>query len=396
VPSITELYPLDSFSAEYQDDPHGMNRDALSHGPVARSPYGVEVLSYETVQSVLRDRRFCSPQGLGLAIQGVTEGPVWDRAVKGILSIDGDEHQRLRRLVAQSFTPRSAERLRAGMRPILSALLDDVEEARACDVVQLVRSYPIAIICELLGTPHDDWPRFSEWTDDIFKIFQMNVVEDSPAILAAFEALDAYLDAMADERRLSPRDDLMTELIQAEDEGDRLTHAEMRMLAGAVLTAGTDTTRNQLAAAIEVFAAHPDQWHELGDDPSLAPRAVDEVMRHHPVILGTVRQSVADVEVAGVEIPAGTLVSVNTSAANRDPAVYDEPDRFDLHREGPPPHLTFGGGIHYCLGVHLAKTELAEALVLMAQRWPDLRVTGPVPWKPVVGISGPASLPVAF
>ena len=392
--AIADLPELDTFSSDFQADPHGMNRAALARGPIARSPYGVEVLSYEGVQAVIKDRRYGMPAGLTLAAQGITEGPLWDRVVNGILSIDGDEHARLRRFVAQSFTPRTTDRLRESMRRYMGELLDAAPDDGELDAVELVKSYPIAVICELLGTPREDWALFSDWTDDIFKIFQFNAVEDGPDILRAFDEVDAYIDAMVEERRRDPRDDLMTELVHAEDEGDRLTREELRMLAGAVLSAGTDTTRNQLAAAIQEFADHPDQWAAMPNDVADAPRVVDEVMRYSPVIMGTARQPVEDVELLGVEIPAGTMVAVNTAAANRDPAVYADPDRFDIARNGAPPHLTFGGGIHYCLGVHLAKAELAEALVQIHEKWPTIEQTGPAPWKPVVGISGPMTLPL--
>jgi cytochrome P450 len=168
------------------------------------------------------------------------------------------------------------------------------------------------------------------------------------------------------------------------------------MLVGAILAGGTDTTRNQLAAAVEVFCDYPGQWALLAEQPERAPQAVEEVMRHSPIVLRTPRKAVDDVEVAGLVTPAGTLVGANLAAANRDPAVYDDPDRFDITRQGPAPMLTFGGGIHYCLGVHLAKAELAEALVIMARRLPNIRRVGPSPWKPVIGVSGPIALPVEF
>ena len=160
--------------------------------------------------------------------------------------------------------------------------------------------------------------------------------------------------------------------------------------------AGTDTTRNQLAAAVQVFCEHPDQWRLLAEQPELATQAVEEVMRYSPVIFTTMRIAVEDVELGGVTIPAGTFVIANTAAANHDPAVYENPDRFDITREEAPAMLTFGGGIHYCLGAHLARIELAEALTTMARRMPNMRCSGPVPWKPLTGITGPISLPVEF
>jgi cytochrome P450 len=392
--TIADLPELNTFGPDFQEDPHGMLRDALRRGPLAQGPFGMEALSYEAVQAVIRDRRYLAPAGLTLAAQGITEGPLWDRVSKGILSIDGEEHARLRRFVAQSFTPRTTERLRTSMRSVMTELLDAAPDEGELDVVELVKSYPIAVICELLGTPRDDWEKFSAWTDDIFKIFQFNAANDEPDILRAFAELDDYLDGMVEQRRAEPRDDLMTELVHAEDEGDRLTRPELRMLAGAVLSAGTDTTRNQLAAAMHTFCDHPDQWKLVPDSAADAMGVVDEVMRFSPAIFGTARSAGEDVELLGVDIPAGTLVSVNTAAANRDPSMFDDPDRFDIQRVGAPPHLTFGGGIHYCLGVHLAKAELAEGIVQMRQKWTTVEQAGPAPWKPVVGISGPITLPV--
>ena len=151
------------------------------------------------------------------------------------------------------------------MRSVMAELLDASPDEGELDIVELVKSYPIAVICELLGTPRGDWEKFSAWTDDIFKIFLFNAVNDGPDILRALEEVDAYIDDMVEQRRAEPRDDLMTELVHAEDEGDRLSRPELRMLAGAVLSAGTDTTRNQLAAAMHTFCDHPDQWKVVPD-----------------------------------------------------------------------------------------------------------------------------------
>jgi cytochrome P450 len=358
---------------------------------------GPEVLAYDAVQTVLRDRRFCMPKGLLLEIQGLTSGPLWDRAVSSLLSLDGEEHHRLRRLVSRAFTPSAAGGLRAAMVEVIGELIDDVAPVGRCDVVaDIARPYPIPVICQLLGAPRQDWPRISDWTDDIFKIFNFNVAHDAPDILRASEELEAYVDGLVAVRRRALSDDLISTLLAAEADGDRLTHEEFTMLVGAILTAGTDTTRNQLAAAVQVFCDHPDQWALLAEHPELAPKAVEEVVRHSPIVLRTPRRAVDDVEVAGVMIPAGTLVGANMAAANRDPAVYDDPDRFDITRQGPAPMLSFGGGIHYCLGAHLAKAELAEALVILTRRLPNIRRVGPSSWKPVIGVTGPITLPVEF
>jgi cytochrome P450 len=168
------------------------------------------------------------------------------------------------------------------------------------------------------------------------------------------------------------------------------------MLAFSILVAGTDTTRSQLAASMQVLCDHPDQWALLRDQPELAMRAVEETMRHSPSMCSTVRSVTDNVTIGDYTFPAGTFILVNTYAANRDPAVYDDPACFDITRDEPPPILTFGGGVHYCLGANLARRELAEALKVLARRLPNPRRIGSPPWKPLLGMSGPTSLPMQF
>jgi cytochrome P450 len=191
-------------------------------------------------------------------------------------------------------------------------------------------------------------------------------------------------------------DDLISELIRAEDDGQKLDHDELLALAVALLGAGTDTTRHQLAAAVDVLCDHPDQWTLLGEKPELVPRAVEEAMRYRPIGFALPRIATEDVELGGVRIPAGTLVFANTAAANRDPAAFTDPDRFDITRDNTVGTLTFGNGAHYCLGSHLARLELTQALTVMAQRMPNLRRTGAAPWPSMIGVTGPATVPIEF
>ncbi|BBZ45904.1 cytochrome P450 [Mycobacterium parmense] len=374
-------------------------RAAQRQAPVALGPHGPEVLSYHLVRSVLRDNRFQIPPGLNMLVQGISSGPLWDKVVNSLLCLEGDAHQRLRGLTAKAFTPRAVERLHDTMADVMNGLVDGVADRGRCDVVaDLARPYPVPIICALLGAPREDWRRFSVWADDVFKAFSFTVdlraVE--PDVMRAWGELDDYVDAMAARRRHSLTDDLLSDLIRAEDDGDRLTGAELRMLAGGLLLAGTDTTRNQVAASVQLLCEHPDQWQLLRRRPELAMRAVEESMRHSPIVCGTLRLVVDDAELGGYLFPAGTMVLVNTAAANRDPAVYDDPDRVDITREGAPAILTFGGGVHYCLGANLARREIAEALTVLARRLRNPRVAGPAPWKPMATLSGPTSLPIEF
>jgi len=398
-PSVFEAdLPSVSYEeATSPDEAHRNLRKALEQGPIAMGAHGPEILSYELVRSTLRDSRFRPPPGLGLEAQGITSGPLWDRVITSLLSINGDDHTRLRRLVSKAFTPRSVTRLDTTIVDVINELIDPLSVAGRAEIVaDIARPYPVPIISAMLGAPREDWRLFTAWADDFFKIFTWRVAEYEREILTAWAELDGYIDDMVADRRTSLTDDLISDLIRAEDEGDRLSIDELRMLAAGILMAGTDTTRNQVAAAVDVFCDHPDQWELLAERPELAMKAVEEVMRYSPVIFGAMRIATEDVELAEVIIPAGTFVMCNTAAANRDPDVYDEPDRLDITREGAAPMQTFGAGAHYCLGANLARRELAEALRVLAQRMRNLRRAGPVQWKPIVGITGPAVLPVQF
>lgn len=395
--SGADLPCIDYQLVDDPEDAHAIFRDARRQAPIAHGPHGPELLTYELVRSVLRDPRFCVPPGFGLAAQGVTSGPLWDRVASNLLSLDGPEHHRLRRLVSKAFAPRAAARLRSTIVEVITELVDPLTATGRCDIVtDVARQYPIPIICALLGTPRGDWKLLSQWTDDIMRTFGWTAADDAPDILRAWAELDAYLDDMIARRGTDRTDDLISDLIRAEDDGDRLTHDELLMLAAGLLMAGTDTTRNQVAASVQVLCDRPDQWSLLAEHPELAPQAVEETMRHSSIATATMRTAIEDVELAGMLFPAGTLVMVNTAAANRDPDVFEDPDRLDITRDDPPAMLTFGGGVHYCLGSHLARAELTEALAIIPRRMPNARRTGPAPWKPLTGLSGPTTLPIEF
>jgi cytochrome P450 len=386
-------------------DPDGLDRaarhavlaEARSRHWLARTPLGFSVTRYADVVALLRERRFHSALSLLAQMQGV-EDAEFEQRRPSILSMEGDEHARVRRLVAPAFTPAAANRLRPFMREVIGELLDGIAGRGECELVaDVCDPYPIPIICELLGAPREDWQRFSRWATEIFRLFNQNLAEDLPAIEAASAELEAYVTDLIAARRDDPRDDLLSALIAAEEEGDRLSTDELVMLAEAVLMAGTDTTRNQLACAVALLVSHPDEWRKLVADPSIAPRVVDETMRYLGAVQGTVRVASEDIEYRDVLFPRGTLLFVSLAMGNRDPEVFAVPEEVDVTRETSVPHLTFGSGIHYCLGAHLARGELQEALALLATRLPTLELAGEVEWKPEnFGIWGPARLPLRW
>ena len=367
---------------------------------LARNPFGYAVLRYEDCVAILRDRRFHSAAGLITSMAGLPDDHPMNRDRReSILSMEGPGHDRLRRLAAPAFTPMAADKLRPFMRSVVNELVDVFAPSGKCELVRDVcEPYPIPIICELLGAPKEDWRLFSRWATDLLAIFNGNLLEDGARIMAARDALDEYVGALIERRRSSPGDDLLTAMIAAESQGDRLSSDELLMMAQAVLVAGTDTTRNQLACAVALFADHPDQWRLLADDPSVAQRAVEESMRVLGAVRGTARFASTDIEYRDIVFPQGTLVFPSFVSANADRHVWTEPEHFDITK--PPasqPHLTFGSGIHYCLGANLARAELQEALPILARRLPDLVIDGQIDWKPTtMGIWGPERVPLRF
>jgi cytochrome P450 len=366
--------------------------------PIALGPLGPELLSYELARTALRDNRFRIPPGYILSVQGITSGALWDKVVNSLLGLHGAEHQRVRSVVSKAFTPRAVQRLHATIVDVIDEIVEPVSRQGHCDIVaDVARPYPVPIICALLGAPREDWQQFSVWTDQIFKAFSFPFTADEvPDVMRAWGELDDYVDDMVARRRHTLTDDLLSDLIRVEHNGDRLNADELRMLAAALLLAGTDTTRNQVAASIDVLSDHPDQWQLLRDNPELVSPAVDETIRHSPVSNLLLREVTEDVELAGVLVPAGTMVFANTAAANRDPAIYTEPELLDITREGLPPILSFGAGMHYCLGANLARLEITEALGLITRRISNPRKTEPTPWKPAFGLSGPTRLLMTF
>jgi cytochrome P450 len=395
--SELELPTLDTLGLERQDAIAAIEQAQAEHW-LARTEMGYSVTRMADVTAILRDKRFHSALSMITRVEGVTDSDYVQQRRQSILSMEGEPHARLRRLVAPAFTPASANRLRPTMRAVVNELVDKVAGRGECELVSDVcEPYPIPIICELLGAPPEDWKLFSGWATDIFRIFNSNLVDDLPLIERAAAELTEYVSDMIAERRRAPRDDLLSDLIAVEEAGDTLSTEEMTMMAEAVLMAGTDTTRNQLACSVALFSEHPEQWARLAEHPELAPRAVEESMRYLGAVRGTARFASEDIVYRDVLFPQGTLVSTSLAGANRDPEAWDDPNAFDISADRSAAQMTFGSGIHFCMGAALARAELQEALPILARRMPNLGRRGPIEWKPsTFGIWGPAVLPLRF
>jgi cytochrome P450 len=366
---------------------------------IAKGVFANPIFKYEDCVAILRDKRWHSAAALAAEAFGVNDPRLKERRRESILSAEGDVHTRLRRLVAPSFSPRAADRLRPFMREVMNSLIDPVAKNGKCDLAtDICDPYPIPIICELLGAPKKDWQLFSRWAEDVLRIFNATASEELDVIFKAQDELGQYTRQLIADRRSRPADDLITSLIAAEEAGDKLDEAELEMMVEAVIVGGTDTTRNQLGCSIALFAEHPEQWKLLAEQPELAGKAVEETMRYFGAVRATGRFASEDIEYKGVLFPKGTLVTPSLSIANRDETVFNDANVFDITREpAGQPQMTFGSGIHYCLGAALARAEQQEALPIMAQRMKNLRIDGAVTWKPsTVAIFGPENMPISF
>ncbi len=256
---------------------------------------------------------------------------------------------------------------------------------------------PLAVMCELLGVPAEDYDVFSQWTGDIGMIFGLAAGGDTAArVERAVAGLTGYVDKLIDQRVEHPAGDLISSMIAAWRTDDTVTRDEVRNLLVTLVFGAHDNTRDQFSNALVAFAEHPGQWTVLRDRPELAGRAVDEAMRWRPSASTVLRRSIEDFEYGGLPLPAGTLLTVAVQIAQRDPRAYPGGDVFDITAIREAPLLQFGAGPHYCLGSALAHAELEEALPILARRHGPPAIAGKVTWRPAIGIHGPDELPLTF
>jgi cytochrome P450 len=394
-----ELPELDFFDVGLRGERFHSTMDKLSKASwLATSPVGFFVLDRESAAFFLRTKAATFP-GMKIAeMFEVPEGALLEQMRRNILHINGDDHRRLRNLVNPAFTPRAAALWRPAMREFLERLWEPLENADGCEFVDaFAKPYPSLTIATVMGAPLDDAPKLHRWSNLIQRQF------DGPSLLHERQAIEdacaefyEWAGALIERRKDDPSDDLISTLIAAEQEGDRLSDDECMNLVLNVLVGGVDTTQSQLAHAVRLFAAHPDQWRLLAEQPDLAPAAVEEIVRFEPITPFTARLLHEDVEYRDVMFPAGTVVMVCAFTGNRD-GVEGDPGDFDITADrGDAKPLTFGAGIHYCLGANLARAELQEALAFLPARMPGLALDGEPELGTVHGIYGLDSLPVRW
>jgi cytochrome P450 len=401
MPAVTDLQlpEFDFFSPELKGarfhDEMGRLSDA---GWLAAAPIGYFVLDREAAAFFLRTRAATFP-GMKIAeLFEVPEGPLLEQMRRNILHINGDDHRRLRNLVNPAFTPRAAAQWRPAMRDFLERLWEPLAGAGGCEFVEaFAKPYPSLTIATVMGAPLSDSVALHEWSNLIQRQFDgPSLMHEREAIERACEEFYEWASALIERRKGDPSDDLISTLIAAEQEGDRLSDVECMNLVLNVLVGGVDTTQSQLAHAVRMFASHPDQWELLAEQPELAPAAVEEVVRYEPITPFTARLLHEEVEYRDVTFPEGTVVMVCAFTGNRD-GVEGDADAFDITADrGDAKPLTFGAGIHYCLGANLARAELQEALSFLPARMPGLALAGEPELGSIHGIYGLEKLPLQW
>jgi cytochrome P450 len=323
-----------------------------------------------------------------------------ERGTRAILNLDPPDHTRIRRLAQQAFTPRRVETLLARIQSLVDETLDAVEPAGGMDVIaDLAFPLPFAVISELLGMPDTDRSEMRRWSHTLIKTLEPIVMpEEFPAILDAGEHLNDHVVAAIEWKRREPGDDLLSALIAAEEEGDRLSPAELRDQVVLLYLAGHETTVNLIGNGTLAVLRHPDQHAALRADPDLIGNAVEELLRYDSPVQFSRRITLADVELGGETIPARSFVFTCLGAANHDPEHFGaDADDLDLRRRDAPHHVSFGGGIHHCLGAVLARAEARAAIGTLVRRFPDLtRRDEPPAWNGRVVLRGLDELPVSF
>jgi cytochrome P450 len=400
---------------------HEAMGELRAEGWLAQGPFGYIVLDRESAEFFLRTRSAIFP-GMKIAeIFDVTDGPLYEQMKRNILHVNGPDHSRLRSLVNPALSPRAVERYRPAMRAFLEGLLERVLASAApvapapadgasgivcCEFVDaFAKPYPSQVIAEVMGAPLQDAPKLHHWSNWIQRQFDVaSMASEREGIEQAVGEFYEYAEALVRSRREDPGDDLISGLIAASDPDhppERLSDVECINLVFNILVGGVDTSQSQLAHAVRLLAEHPDQWALLAADPSLAEQAVDEALRYEPITPFTARITTEDLEFRDVRFPAGTIVMVCAFTGNRDlePDVTGDggADSFDITAQrGHARPLTFGAGVHYCLGANLARLELQEGLAFLAEHFKGLELDGEPVYESVSGIYGLAELPIRF
>jgi cytochrome P450 len=386
---------IDFASADYRRNPFPVYDQLRAAAPLLRDPRtGLWLLfDYASVRQTLTDAGHFSSS----LFRAGRSNPDW------LIFLDPPRHAKLRSLIGQAFTPRAVAELESRIRQLSRDLIHAVLPRGAMDLVaEYATPLPMMVVADMVGIPPEEWARFRRWSDGILKL-SSTITETATAAeaVAAYAAVKAemgpWLAALQQERIAQPKDDLLTRLLEAEVDGERLTDHEIAGFVELLIVAGQETSSNLMANALLCFAEHPDQRARLAGSPELLPSAIEEVLRFRSPVQWIFRVTTSEAVLHGQAIPAGEVVIPIVGAANRDPGVFAEPGRFDIARS-PNPHLAFGHGGHFCIGAPLARMEARVALQDLFSRLAGLEIANAEPWEPraALHVHGPTSLEVRF
>ena len=379
-------------------DPYPAYAELRTRAPVHRSRLlrSWVFTRHADVNAILRDhRRFSSDPRKGSI--PVLRRPMLPAPEEyTLLMLDPPDHKRLRALVNKAFTPRAVAALEPRIRGNLATLLDDIEDPSAFDLMESVaRPLPVIVIAEMLGVPPEDRATFRSWSAKRARLLEPTIgIREWRGGRAAGQAFDAYFRRIIRERRADPRDDIVSALLRAQDEDARLSDPETLNMLRLLLVAGNETTVNLIGNGILALLRHPDQLERLRADPELVPGAVEELLRFDSPVQADFRRVLVDCEVSGHALRQRDNVVLLLGAANRDPEVFEDPDRLDVGRLARR-HLSFGSGIHHCLGAPLARLQGRIVLEMLLERFRSMKLTGDLPrFRPGVVLRGIESLPL--
>jgi cytochrome P450 len=386
-------------------DPYPVYTELRSHAPIwyhEQTDHWL-VSRFDDVNTLLRDRRFgrtyhhlATNAEMGRPEEPSSHGPFWHLIRNGILDMEPPDHTRVRSLVSKAFTPRVVEAMRDPIQVMMNGLIDEISGAGEFDLIpSIAEPLPVAVIAELLGVPDEDRHLLRPWSADICGMYELNPSEQAArTAVRASEEFSEYLRALSRQRRSAPQDDLISALAQVVENDERLTEDELIGTCVLLLNAGHEATVNVTANGWWSLFRNPEQLARLRAEPSLVPRAIEELMRWDTPLHMFERWVLEDAEICGTHVPMGAELGLLFGSANRDPSVFDLPDDLDISRE-PNPHVSFGAGVHFCLGAPLARLELEISFSTMLARLPRMELLEEPSWKPNYIIRGLEALRVA-
>ncbi|OFX02748.1 MAG: hypothetical protein A3E78_07775 [Alphaproteobacteria bacterium RIFCSPHIGHO2_12_FULL_63_12] len=375
--------PVKIDSSISYETPHAYYKSLREQCPVAITDIGVFVVLKHRYMDMLLDNANTRQFELeGMMLRGISSGPLYEFYRDVMLFANGDVHKRRRAPMVRTF----AYKLMDGVRPRVREIAGEVIEAhRGKGPVNFLdafsRAIPARIIAEIIGAPPSDWEKFSKWVAAAARGIGFFQNDELPEIDAGVAALGAYVEELLNDRRAAPRDDFLTSYARATASAGDLTENEIRMQMAGVILAGADTTRTGTASVLSQLLQHQDQWALVCEDPDKWKKAaVEEGLRYDPPVGSVPRFTLRELEIEGVVIPEGRVVSMSVLSGLRDPDVYPDPDRFDIRREGIPRwNIAFGGGSHRCLGEALARAEMEESIATIARLAPNIAMIGKPP-----------------